>query len=141
LVFYEKPGCGGNARQKWLLRQEGIAFDARNLLNTPWTAEELRAFFADKAVADWFNPTAPLVKEGWIDVQVLGEQQALQLMLDAPILIRRPLLQWGDLRQSGFEAGPVLSALGVTLDPDEDLQACPRVDAAEQPAPGCGLPQ
>ncbi len=42
LIFYEKPGCIGNARQKALLEQEGFALDVRSLLATPWTPDTLR---------------------------------------------------------------------------------------------------
>jgi hypothetical protein len=52
----------------------------------------------------------------------------LALMVEDPILIRRPLLEFGELRQSGFEAGSVLTALGVALNPNENLQDCPMQD-------------
>ncbi len=57
VIFFEKPGCAGNARQKRLLAQSGHAVDARSLLAEPWTAETLRPFFGDRPVAEWF--TAP----------------------------------------------------------------------------------
>ena len=31
VVFYEKPGCGGNARQKRLLVQSGHELEVRDL--------------------------------------------------------------------------------------------------------------
>lgn len=130
LVFYEKPGCVGNRMQKSLLRSQGVGFQVRDLLSHPWTAESLRAFFADKPVAEWFNNSAPQVKSGEIPVNSLTEEQALKLMLQEPILIRRPLMELGDIRQSGFVAGPVIEALEVVLDPQENLQDCP-MDAAQ----------
>jgi hypothetical protein len=51
-------------------------------------------------------------------------------MVADPILIRRPLLELGELRQSGFVKGPVLEALGVILNPAENLQECPMADGA-----------
>ena len=32
IIFYEKPGCGGNARQKALLLASGHELEVRNLL-------------------------------------------------------------------------------------------------------------
>ena len=55
VVFYEKPGCGGNARQKALLIASGHELDVRNLLTEPWTAATLRPFFGSKPLRDWFN--------------------------------------------------------------------------------------
>lgn len=130
LVFYEKPGCVGNGMQKSLLHRQGIAFQVRDLLSHPWTLETLRAYFGTAPVAEWFNSSAPKVKSGEIPIDALKEGEALALMLQEPILIRRPLLALGDLKQSGFVPGPVLAALEVTLDPTENLQDCP-MDASQ----------
>lgn len=125
LVFYEKPGCIGNGMQKSLLSSQGVSYQVRDLLAHAWTAGSLRVFFGDKPVAEWFNSSAPQVKSGEIALQNLSEEGALDLMLQEPILIRRPLLALGDIRQSGFVPGPVIDALGVELDPEENLQDCP----------------
>lgn len=125
LVFYEKPGCVGNQRQKKLLQGLGHLLEVRDLISEQWTAERLRPFFGDRPVAQWFNESAHKVKDGSIDIHGVDEEQALQLMLAEPMLIRRPLMQFGDVRQSGFVSGPVLDVLGVSLDPEKDLQSCP----------------
>jgi nitrogenase-associated protein len=130
LIFYEKPGCIGNARQQSLLRSQGIAFEVRDLINHPWSAESLRTFFGGTPVAQWFNSSAPRVKSGQIPIDSLTQAQALELMLRDPLLIRRPLLELGRVRQSGFVQGPVLEALQVVLDPAESLQDCP-MDGAQ----------
>lgn len=128
LVFYEKPGCIGNLRQQKLLRSQGFDFVVRDLISESWSVARLRPYFEDKPVAQWFNTTAPRVKSGELPVNELNETEALTLMVDDPILIRRPLLALGELRQSGFEAGTVLTALGVELNPAEKLQDCPMED-------------
>lgn len=127
-VFWEKPGCKGNRRQKWLLYQRGYSPQVRNLLTDAWTARELRAYFGDKPVSEWFNPSAPAIKSGSIRPDLLDEDMALLLMVNAPILVRRPLMRLGEYRQSGFEAGPVLEALSIKLKPGQDLQTCPKPD-------------
>jgi nitrogenase-associated protein len=137
LVFYEKPGCIGNLKQQKLLRSQGIDFVVRDLISEPWSAERLRPYFEDKPVAQWFNTTAPRVKCGEFSIDDLNESEALTLMVDDPILIRRPLLEFGDLRQSGFETGTVLKTLGVVLNPAERLQDCPMLD---QPSVTCEGP-
>ncbi len=140
LVFYEKPGCVGNQQQKAELRSQGIQLQVRDLLSEPWTLSSLRPFFGDSPVAEWFNLSAPSVKSGELDIHTCTEAEALQLMLANPLLIRRPLLQLGGYRQSGYVDGPVLAALGVQLRPGEDLQSCPMGDApSECVAPGGAL--
>jgi len=130
LIFYEKPGCVGNNRQKALLRAQGIVFEVKDLLTTPWTVESLRPFFGNKPVAQWFNDSAPKVKSGEIDIHTLSETQALKMMLQEPLLIRRPLLDLDKKKQSGFTAGIVLDALGVVLEAEKDLQSCPKETSA-----------
>jgi nitrogenase-associated protein len=55
VVFWEKPGCAGNARQKALLFASGHKLDVRNLLTEPWDAARLRSFFGARPVANWFK--------------------------------------------------------------------------------------
>jgi nitrogenase-associated protein len=138
LVFYEKPGCIGNLKQQKLLRSQGFAFVVRDLISESWSAQRLRPYFEDKPVAQWFNTTAPRVKSGECAIDDLTEAEALALMVEDPILIRRPLLAYGDLRQSGFETGAVLTALGVVLNPAEKLQECPMRD---EPSVTCEGPE
>ena len=125
VTFYEKPGCLSNVRQKALLTGLGHDLEVRNLLSECWAPECLRLFFGDRPVPEWFNPTAPRVKSGAVDPASLGAPEALALMVSDPILIRRPLIEAVGLRCSGFEAGPLLDALGVVLREGEDLQSCP----------------
>lgn len=125
LLFYEKPGCTGNQYQVALLRARGHRPEVRNLLSHAWTVETLRPFFGNKPVVEWFNPSAPAVKSGAIKIATLSARQALNLMLAEPLLICRPLLEYGLLQQSGFVDGPVLKALGIVLDRKRDLNACP----------------
>lgn len=127
--FYEKPGCANNARQKQMLREAGHELVVHDLLETPWRAEELRAFFGERPVAEWFNRAAPRIKSGEIVPEDLDDAAALALMLDDHLLIRRPLMQVGDLRSVGFDADKVHAWIG--LNPDEeaaraDLESCRR---------------
>ena len=130
LVFYEKPGCIGNRQQKALLASQGVEFVVRDLLSEPWSRDRLRTFFGDLPVAEWFNTSAPAVKSGELNIHDCSDIEALRMMLADPLLIRRPLMQLGEVRQSGFVEGPVLDALGVVLQSNQDLQSCP-MDAGQ----------
>lgn len=103
IVFYEKPGCRNNARQKDLLRAAGHTLEVRDLLSAAWSQETLRPFFGDRAVAEWFNRAAPRVKSGEVIPEALDAGQALALMITDPLLIRRPLMESGGRRMAGFE--------------------------------------
>lgn len=138
VVFYEKPGCGTNARQKLALAKAGHTVEARSLLAEPWTAERLRGFFGDTPVATWLNPAAPAVKAGRVDPAAVTAEAALALMLADPILIRRPLVEAEGARCAGFDRAPVTTLLDPSVAvrgrPGEDLQGCSR-PAAAMPCP------
>lgn len=126
--FYEKPGCVGNAKQKRLLQASGHRLRVHNLLTESWTAERLRQFMDDRPVVDWFNPTAPAIKAGKILPERLNADEALALLTQQPILIRRPLLQVGDRCAVGFDLAEIDAWIGLepSIDQSEDVQQCPR---------------
>lgn len=116
ILFYEKPGCGGNARQRSALEAAGHTLERRNLLTAHWTADALLAFLAPLPVADWFNRAAPRVKSGEVLPERLDRAAALQLLLQEPLLIRRPLMQRSDNQSChvGFDTAAVHAWVGLT---------------------------
>lgn len=103
VTFYEKPGCAGNARQRKMLMEAGITLVVKDMLSEPWDRDSLRGFFKDAPVTEWFNPFAPTIKSGAIDPAALSEEEALAQMISEPILIKRPLMKYGDETFLGFE--------------------------------------
>ena len=125
VVFYEKPGCATNARQKRVLQQAGHTLEVRDLLKEAWTAERLRAFFGETPISTWFNPAAPQIKSGEIDPDCVDETEtALSLMIAEPLLIRRPLIDAEGLKCAGFSREPVPSLLEPLENEEEDLESC-----------------
>lgn len=140
VVFYEKPGCLTNARQKALLKRHGCELSVRDLLSEPWTAARLDEFLGNRPVAEWFNPAAPKIKSGEIDPHAQDRRSAMALLLQEPLLIRRPLLDTRFGKTAGFDDAAVLGALGVDTGALDDNQACSRPgDSAACADPG-GIP-
>lgn len=136
VIFYEKPGCINNTKQKALLKAAGHDLEVRNLLAETWTAESLRSFFGKLPVADWFNRSAPQIKSQAVIPEQLDAETALSLMLQDRLLIRRPLMQVGDRCEVGFDIDLVNE--WISLQPidasqrakvedlvGQDLQTCP----------------
>lgn len=124
LHFYGKAGCKTNLRQRRLLKQAGVSMEEHNLLTTPWTPETLKPFFSGLALPERFNMTAPAIKSGEVDVVRLSEEEALRLMCEQPLLIRRPLLRLDDWFGCGFDREQLARLLGRELEvndgqPDE----------------------
>jgi len=135
VIFYEKPGCINNTKQKALLAAAGHIVDARNLLTEPWTPDRLRPFFGDRPIAQCFNPTAPAIKSSQVQPDRVDADTALALMVQDPLLIRRPLMQVGDRCEVGFDKEAVdqwislQAAAGAQEQRDrllrQDLETCP----------------
>jgi nitrogenase-associated protein len=125
IVFYEKPGCAGNARQRAWLLEAGHSLEVRDLQRQRWTAQALLAFLAPLPVAAWFNRAAPRVKSGEIDPDRLDAETALALLLEQPLLIRRPLMQLPDGRRMvGFDAAAVDAWVGLARIPRGASEGC-----------------
>ncbi|WP_340122857.1 ArsC/Spx/MgsR family protein [Methylobacter svalbardensis] len=127
VTFYEKPGCINNTRQKKLLVAAGHQVVALNLLTEAWQPDRLRPFFGKLSVRNWFNYSAPAIKQGKIEPENLTEQEALALMVKNPLLIRRPLMQVGDRSMAGFDQYAVDNWIGLKETKSyQDMESCPR---------------
>lgn len=132
VIFYEKPGCAGNARQKAILAAAGHTVTPRNLLTEPWTRSRLLSFLAPLPVAQWFNRNSPAVKSGEIVPEALDEDWAMSLLLAHPLLIRRPLLEADGQRRAGFEPAVIDAWIGLGGQSfEDDPEAC-RHEAGHQ---------
>lgn len=131
ITFYEKPGCGGNARQKATLAALGHMLDVKNLLAEKWDKRELRVYFGQKQIKDWFNHTAPAVKEGRIKPEEMDEEAALEAMLCDPLLIKRPLMKTKDKKISGFDPQEIEAVFGFSV---EAPSTCTKDDKCLEPS-------
>lgn len=136
VIFYEKPGCINNTRQKALLQAAGHQLEVHDLLRVAWTSDRLRPFFGQHPVVEWFNPNAPPIKSGEIIPEQLDADTALALIVANPLLIRRPLLQVEEHKAVGFDPVHIDAWIGLSpATPEQqsvydrfitaDLQTCP----------------
>ena len=66
--------------------------------------ELLERLIDEKHLADFVNTRSPAYKERGLDVNKLTKKQAIDLMLEEPNLMRRPLLLAGRKAVFGFDA-------------------------------------
>ncbi len=124
ILFYEKPGCSNNSKQKLLLAQAGHTVWAKNLLTEPWTRGRLLQFFGNKPVAEWFNRAAPKIKSGEIMPESVDASTAIAMMLAEPLLIRRPLIEVDGRYEVGFDVVVIDAWLGLAKLPQQNLEVC-----------------
>lgn len=138
VIFYEKPGCSGNAKQKALLRASGHALEVRNLLTESWSVSSLRPYFGETPIREWFNLAAPRVKSGEIDIENITPQAALVMMILDPILIRRPLIKVGGRCEAGFDPERIGAWIGLAPTEKPVGDACIRAEGSASRASGNG---
>lgn len=131
VLFYEKPGCSSNAKQKRALRDAGCMVIVRDLLQNNLTLEELLAYLEDSKIEQWFNPNAPKIKDGSVNPKNMTKMSALELLLFEPILIRRPLMVVKNKKMCGFDQDAVEKLLGRRLNMAVSEQCSSTTDTCE----------
>ena len=128
-TFYEKTGCSGNAKQKELLKCHNISFSVKSLLDTKWTSESLNQFFEGLELIDIFNPFAPQIRDKEIEISKLSFDEAINLMIQNPILIKRPLLDINGVKICGFDIEKINKLLNTNIDTNKKLNTCSSSDS------------
>jgi nitrogenase-associated protein len=132
VVFYEKPGCATNAKQKKSIREAGYFVIERDLLNNGLDKETLYDFLKDYPVHEWFNQNAPKVRDKEIDPFAYEKESALKILLEEPLLIKRPLMVIGSKKLCGFDQEQVQKLLQtefqeeVATECSSNLHFCPK---------------
>ncbi|MBU0632956.1 arsenate reductase family protein [bacterium] len=134
VIFYEKPGCATNTKQKKSIRDAGYLVIERDLLNNEMSKETLYEFVKDKPVAEWFNVNAPKIKNKEIDPSNLNQEEALELILNEPILIKRPLMVIGDHKICGFDQEYIENFLNMKFKSEVSTECSSKLHFCATPA-------
>lgn len=135
--FYTKIGCLTSQKQIALLEAAGHQVQVRDLISLDWTAEELLSYIGELPVKEWFNPNAPRVKSGEINPEAYAAADAVSLLIQEHLLIRRPLLESGGIRRCGFDPAVIHAWVGLAKNGDAfvfkgDLSSCSNPGVVEQ---------
>lgn len=114
ILFFGKPNCVNNNKQKTLLRAAGHLVQEHDILSHDWKPDQLREYFGDAPVAEWFNLMAPLIKSNEFPIDNLSAVQALEAMVNDPLLIRRPLMDIEGRKICGFRFEEIDKIIGLS---------------------------
>lgn len=126
IQFFEKPGCINGEKQKRILSEAGNILECVDILEHPWSKEELDSFFQAKEPTLIMNHTAPAIKNKEIVPASLQYDEAVSLMIKNPILIKRPLIRVDGLSIQGFTDERLIPYLG-SWDGKDDVITCPNL--------------
>ena len=74
------------------LSQKAIELDERDFFQERFSEEELRALLGGRPASDIFSWKSPSFKKLGLKPEDLGDDRLIQLMVEEPRLIRRPLI-------------------------------------------------
>ena len=114
ITFYGKPNCVNNNKQKKLLQAAGHVIDDQDILSQAWQPDQLREYFGNAPVCEWFNMTAPAIKQKTIAVDTISAMDALTAMMNDPLLIRRPLMAINGHKICGFRHDELDELVGLS---------------------------
>ena len=79
-----------------LLSQKGLEVEERDFFREPFSQDEIRELAASRGIGELFSRRSPSLKKMGLAGQELPDERMLELMLQEPRLIRRPILKIGD---------------------------------------------
>jgi arsenate reductase-like glutaredoxin family protein len=75
--------------------QAGVGFKERDFFKEPFTMGEIKELIAKSHAADMFNFKSPSFKKTGLDSSKLSDEELVNLMLNEPRLIKRPVVRIG----------------------------------------------
>lgn len=103
MTYFMSPECENSKRQKELLEQSGNTLDCKDLIFYNWNRAELLPYVRGREPLHVMNLKHPDIQQGRIDPVLLTIDEALDLMVSSPSLIKGPLTQVDNLYIQGNE--------------------------------------
>lgn len=107
ILFVEYPKCTTCIKAKKFLKEMGVEFEDRHIVENNPTAEELSEWM-DKSgleIKKFFNTSGKLYKEMNLKDKVknMTKEEAVELLSTNGMLVKRPILVKGDKVLVGFK--------------------------------------
>jgi Spx/MgsR family transcriptional regulator len=102
--IYLKPSWTSCRKAVAHLEGKGIELVKHDLAKEPPSRELLERLIDESHLEDFINQRSPAFKERNLDVSKLTKKRAIDLMMEEPNLIRRPLLLSGKQTVFGYDA-------------------------------------
>ena len=94
-----------------MLLQHGVSLDERDFFKDPFSEQEIRELAQDVGVPQIFARRSPSLKQMGLADQELTDEKKVELMLQEPRLVRRPLVNLGGKLLVGANLKAVEAAL------------------------------
>ncbi len=86
-----------------MLDSRGVEYEIRDYFKQPFTVDELSSLLAGRNVRDFLSRRSKKFRELKLDTAQFTDRQLMELMVEDPTLIRRPLVVVGEQIIAGFD--------------------------------------
>ena len=102
--LYLSPSCTSCRKARVWFNSYGVPFEEHNILTQPMTADDLKAILAktENGTEDIISTRSKVFQKLNIDVDELTMNQLINLILEHPSLLRRPIIVDEKRMQIGF---------------------------------------
>ena len=97
-----------------MLLQNGVTLEERDFFKEPFNEQEIRDLAQEVGISQMFARRSPSLKSMGVADQEISEGKMLELMLQEPLLVRRPLVNLGGKLLVGANLKAVEAALAET---------------------------
>ncbi len=98
ITVYEKPTCSKCREALKLIKEHGFEFDKINYYTDPLSANKLKELLKKMGIParDLLRTTESIYKELGLAKADLSDKELIDLMVEHPDLIQRPIVERGD---------------------------------------------
>lgn len=103
ITFYDKSTCGTCKKAKAFLSDREVSFNIVDIITQPPSREVLEATIDEADVKAFLNPRSAIYREQKLGQNIPTKAEAIDLMLEDPNLIKRPVIIKGTAITFGFD--------------------------------------
>ena len=98
MKIYHNPRCSKSRQSLALLQEAGVELEVVEYLNDPPTVEELSQILAALQMepTDLMRTGEAVYKELGLNAKALSREEAIEIMVQNPVLIQRPIVVKGE---------------------------------------------
>jgi arsenate reductase len=103
ITFYDKSTCGTCKKAKAFLNDHDVSFNIVDIVAQPPSRELLEATIDETNVKAFLNPRSAIYRERKLGQNIPTKAAAINLMLEDPNLIKRPVILKDEAVTFGFD--------------------------------------
>lgn len=104
IKLFVSPSCTSCRKAKSWLEEQGLAFEEKNIFHEPLTKEEIKEILmlTDEGTEEIISYRSQAYQELDVDIDTLSMNELLNLFIEEPSLIRRPIIMDDRRLQIGY---------------------------------------